>query len=175
MSEAPDLNSVLGQSGACPEIELNGKAWKIGHPTQKAKTTLNVLVVQRAANEITSLEGLLPPATTARMFDALTKSIGAKHYQTWHPGWLDTMGSQDGDILFLQSLIRVNHPEATEQDAFDLYANRLGQVKIAMALVMPPFLDLLEKEFPPQIPEAQRAELMGQFRKRYLLPQEPST
>lgn len=173
--EAPGLNAVLGQSGACPEISDNGKTWKIAHPTQQAKAILNVLIVQRASEEIETQGKNLPPGVSARMFDSLTKMVVAKHFHTWHPGWLEAVGSQDGDILFLLSLLKINHPTATEADAFTLYANCPGKVKIALAQVMPPFFDLLEPDFPPQVEASQRAELMEGLRKKYLLPPEPST
>lgn len=170
-----DINAALGQSGPCPEVVCNGKTWKIGHPTQVAKAELNRIVVATAAAAVEQNRSVLPPAMFQQMISDLTAKIGKRYYQTWHEGWIEIALGQDGDILFLLSLLRQNHPAATEADARMLYAECGDQLKVAMAQVMPVFFQVLEADYPSQLPASQRETLANALRMRFLTPVEPTS
>ncbi len=182
MSEnaAPNLNSVLGQSGACPEIELNGETWKIGHPTQQAKSILNLLIVANATAELTALRGVVDAQTYADSMREHSARVANGYYKTWRDGWLAAMGDKfRADAVFLQSLLRVNHPGATEKLARDLYEQKPDEVSMALLEIAPPFFEMLVKELPAKTTPEQRAECMKMLRdvilEKYQSPQGAST
>lgn len=140
---APGVQQILGNSGACPEIPLDGKVWRIGHPTQRAKAVLEELAAGRAVAEVRALKGVLPPDAYSEMFTELTKSIAAGDFKTWHPGWQRVTLGGGNSHLFLLSLLRECHPSATEADALRLAREAGEEVTAAMARVIPGFFDLL--------------------------------
>lgn len=162
--ESPTVTTMLGASGACPEVKLNGKTWRIGHPTQKAKAELETLAVQQAVAEVTALKGILPPDQYKEMFDSVRDAITAKHYKTWGDGWQRIVWGPMSAHLFLLSLIRENHQDATEDDAMALAGGAPEQVAAALAQVVPSFLLLLLSERKDVTPE-QREKIMGVARK----------
>ena len=162
-----DLNATLGESGACPEIVHNGKTWKVGYPTQKAKAILNNLVVAYASAEIQTASESLPPALYQQMLSDFTTKIGQRYYKTWHQGWIEIAMGQDGDILFLLSLVKLHQPNATENDARMLFEECGPMVQTAMAQVMPVFFQILEADYPSQLPKENRAQLRAAAENRF--------
>jgi hypothetical protein len=163
---------MLGASGACPEIRLNGKTWRVGHPTQRAKAALEVLAVAQAVAEIRELKGTLPPDAYAELFRELNTAIAAKHYKTWGDGWQRVVWGPQSAHLFLLSLLRENHPDATEEDALALAAGAAEEVAAALAVVVPPFVSLLlesRKDVPPE----QRKRVLGEVAARLAPKVEP--
>ncbi len=154
---ADGVNEVLGQSGPKPTITHNGKTWEIAHPTQKAKAHLVAIVTESAKASVRDLKPYTPPEEYAEMWDSVINKITARYFHTWHPGWMAAIGGQDGNVVLLLSLMRIAHPEATEADSRDLLTECPEEVAAAFAEVMPGFFDLLEKDFPPQVPKDQRA------------------
>ncbi len=157
---AETVGTVLGAAGACPEIELNGKVWKIGHPTQRAKAELEKLAVGTAVAEMMELKDVMPEASFKALFSELTDSIAAKHYRTWGPGWQRVVWGPQSTHLFLLSLLRECHPNASEDDARQLAAAEPEQVTAALLQVIPNFVSLLllsDKRITPE----QREKAMG--------------
>lgn len=140
---APGVQQILGSSGASPEIHLDGKAWKIGWPTQRAKAALEELAAAKAVAEVRALKGALPPDAYAEMFAELTASISAGDYRTWRAGWQRQIIGGGNSQLFLLSLLRENHPTATEADAVRLAREAAEEVAAALARVTPGFFDVL--------------------------------
>lgn len=170
-----DLNATLGASGPCPEISCAGKTWKIGHPTQEAKAELNRIVVAVASAALEANRSVLPPAVFSQMFSDFTAKVSKRYYQTWHEGWIEIALGQDGDVLFLLSLMRIHQTGATEADARTLYTEAAEQVGVAMAQVMPVFFQVLEADYPSQLPKEQRANLSGVLRARFLSQAAPTS
>ena len=164
-AESPAVTTMLGASGACPEIRLNGKVWKVGHPTQRAKATLETLAVAQAVAEATALKDVLPAEQYAQLFKQITDNIGAKHYKTWGDGWREIVWGPQSTHLFFLSLLRENHPDATEEDAQALMDGAAEQVAAALVQVIPPFVSLLLDARKGMTPE-QRRHVMGVVRER---------
>jgi hypothetical protein len=146
--DAPGVQTLLGAAGACPEIVHNGKTWRIGHPTQRAKAVLEELAVSKATAEIRALKGALPPDAYSELFAELAARISAGDYRTWGAGWQRVVFSPLNAHLFLLSLLRECHPAATEADAKELAAGEPEQVHVALLRVVPGFLSLLLEGLP---------------------------
>jgi len=144
----PGIGDVLGDSGALPEITCDGKTWKIGKPTQRAKDALEELIVADAVREITSLKEVIPGAAYKELWGDLRAAIANKEYRTWGPGWLAGLDAFDGDIKFLTSLLRERHDEATVADAKGLIEKNGDEVELALARVVPSFLYFLAESLP---------------------------
>lgn len=171
---ADGVNEVLGQSGPKPTITHNGKTWEIAHPTQKAKAHLVAIVTESAKASVRELKPYSPPEEYAEMWNAVIDKITGRYYQTWHPGWMAAMGGQDGNAFLLLSLLRIAHPDATEDNARELLNECPEEVAAAFAEVMPGFFDLLERDFPPQVPKDQRAIHMAAIKSVFQSPQRSS-
>lgn len=159
-AESPSVTTMLGAAGACPEIRHDGKTWKIGHPTQRAKACLEQLAVASAFDEVEALEATLPPQRYQKAYRELLASVAAREYKTWGPGWQRVVWGPMSAQLFLLSLLRENHPDATEDDALTLAGADPGRVSLALAQVIPSFLALLLSDRKDVTPE-QREKIMG--------------
>jgi hypothetical protein len=141
--DIPSVQTFLGAAGACPEIAFQGKTWKIGHPTQRAKAVLEELAVSKATSEIRALKGTLPADAYGELFSELTNRISSGDYRTWGPGWQRIVFSGNNAHLFLLSLLRECHKDATEAEARALALGEPEQVQAALVRVVPGFLSLL--------------------------------
>lgn len=150
-----DGNSFLGAAGGSPEIPFNNKIWKIGHPTQRAKETLERLAVAKATAEIMALKGAVDAQAYAELFESHKRDITSGSYRTWGDGWQRVTFAPQNAQLFLLSLLRENHPEATELDAKTLALGAREEVEIALAQVVPGFFSMLLEEMP--LPPEQKA------------------
>jgi hypothetical protein len=146
--ETPSIGVMLGAAGGCPEVEFKGKTWKVGHPTQTTKATLERLVVAKATREITALKQDLPPNEYAEMFEGHRKAVSAGKFKTWSEDWQAIAFAPENLHFILLSLLRENHPEASERDAKDLFTSAKEDVEIALAQVVPDFFTLLYREHP---------------------------
>lgn len=139
----PSVQNTLGAAGACPEIPLDGRVWRVGHPTQRAKAALEEFAAAAAVNEALALKGVLPPAAYQELFAATARDVQAKAFRTWGPGWQRVVFDPLNSHLFLWSLLRENHPDATEADARRLMAAEPDRVSLALARVVPDFFRML--------------------------------
>lgn len=152
---APTLGQVLGQSGGCPEVvERGGKRWKIGWPVAAAKVCLERLVAAAAFEEIRSMKEDLSAQAYSELFEGHRADIQARKYQTFGEGWDRVMGRSDGSggELFLLSLMRTEHPEATIDDAKRLKLLYDDQLTLALDEVAPAFFQVLaeDEKVPPE-------------------------
>lgn len=155
----PSVTDMLGSAGACPEIKHNGKTWRVGHPTQRAKATLEVLAADVAIAEVEALEATMDPKRYAKAYKHVMTSVQSREYRTWGEGWQKVVWGPMSSHLFLFSLIRENHPDATEANVIELMQTEPTQVARALAQVVPPFVRLLLSER-RDIPPKQREELL---------------
>lgn len=155
------IQNLLGDAGACPEISWNGKVWRIGHPTQRAKAVLEELVAAKAIGEVTALKTALPPETYAEVFQGVLDRVSGGEFRTFGRGWVNLTTGGTGAVLFLLSLLRERHPDATESDAIGLAADRGDEVQGALGRVIPSFFELLleTSAIPAQQKQAVRAAL----------------
>lgn len=151
----PGVGEFLGDAGALPEIVCGGARWRIGFPTQAARAALEELAVSQAIDEVYALERVTPPDRFKRLEDKLNKAVAARHYRTWGPGWVESIQGADGHALFVCSLLRERHPDATPDDARRLMAERPEELRLALVRVLPDFFALLVESL-PGLPTDQR-------------------
>ena len=155
--QAPTLGQTLGQAGGCPEVvEKSGRRWRIGHPTQAAKRLLEGLVGAAAFEEVREQKEFLSATAYKEMFDGHRADVQAGKYRTFGEGWDAVMGLPDGSggELFLLSLLRTEHPEATIDDAKRLKLFHDDQLTLALDEVSPAFFQVLAED--EKVPPAAR-------------------
>lgn len=135
--------SSLGSAGACPEIVFQGKTWRIGHPTQRAKSALEELATAKAVAEVRALKTIVPADAYGELFSELATRVSAGDYRTWGAGWQRIIFTPANAYMFLLSLLRERHPDATEADAQALASNCREEVELALARVVPDFFTML--------------------------------
>lgn len=154
---ADGVGPALGGAGApCPEITFVGKTWKVGWPTQDARLWMELLVAQRAEDQLEERRRTLAPEKYAEKADKLDRQISAGKHRVQGELWLDAAGGPDAMPLFLCSLLKEHHPKATLADARVLWGACTRQVRRAMALVLPPFLPILFERVPAEQEEKDR-------------------
>jgi hypothetical protein len=100
-------------------------------------------MASKATAEVRALKGVLPADAYSELFAELANRISAGDYRTWGPGWQRIVFGGTNAHLFLLSLLRENHKEATEADAKALALGEPEQVQLALVRVVPGFLSLL--------------------------------
>lgn len=145
---ATGISPVLGAAGPCPTVVHQGKTWTVGHPTQKAKAWLEKLVAASALETVNELKDVLPSDEWAAEKAKVDKQIFAKQHRTWGPLWTTVTSGEDGDAIFLLSLLKLHHPEATMADARELHLNANQDVGLAFAEVLPSFFTILTETYP---------------------------
>ena len=169
---APSVQTMLGAAGACPEIPLAGELWRVGHPTQRAKAVLEELAAAKAVAEVRALKGVVPADAYQEAFAETVAQVQAGAFRTWGAGWQKIVLSGGNAHLFLLSLLRENHPRATEDDARALAAGEPELVAAALARVVPGFFSLLLAGLP--LTADQRAGVAAAMAAAFPAPPPPS-
>lgn len=156
---------ALGDAGPCPEIRSGNKTWTVGHPTQAAKAELERIVVQVAIQNLDELRAVLPRARWAERAAALDAKIEGGHWKTHGSLWTAVNSGPLSQPLFLLSLLRKNHPDATVADAQALWLGEPRQAKHALAMVVPGFFAILAESapMPPEDRPAFVAQSVAEF------------
>ncbi len=146
---APGVGPALGGAGSpCPEVPLGSKKWKVGWPTQEAKARHELLVAQFHEESLDARRGIYAPAKFARKQRELELQLGAGEHCVGGDLWLAVADGPAWNVVLLTSLLREHHPEATFDDARALWRTEPRKVRIALALVIPPFVEVLLTEAP---------------------------
>jgi hypothetical protein len=160
------IGAALGVGGAYSTITHAGKVWTLGKPTQKAKHELELLVVQVAQNNIDDLKSVLSPQRYEAKCAKLDGEIEAGNYKTWGSLWLAVNASPLGQPLFLASLLKEKHQEATLADAQAMWRDEPRQVYRAMRITVPDFFTVLTESLP--LSPAQRARMKVEQEKSFM-------
>lgn len=146
--------------GDCPRITVDGIEWKVGWPTKRAKKRLEQMVAGKAITEVDSLKDMLSAELYRKKSDDVLSLVTAGEHRVGGQLWNRVMASESGATLYLLSLLRENHPDATEEQTYRLMLHSPEQVRVAIALVTPNFYRLIgeEKGLTPD----QQAQLMKQ-------------
>jgi len=137
--------------GVPAEVEHDGKVYKLGPATQKAKGILEELLAGIAIRNVTSLRNVLSPAEYQPAYDAIVKSVGSGEYRTGKPGWVSVLNSEAGAVAFTLSLFRVNHPNMTADECSALAESKPDEVNAAVARVAPGFFTMAFPKAPPEM------------------------
>lgn len=150
MSDVPNvgIGAALGDAGAAPVVVLDGKTWTIGYPTQRAKSELEMLVVQVAQQNLEDLKAVLKPVQFATLRGELDEKLLARVWQTWGELWSAVTNGPLGFPLFLLSLAKPFHPEMTVAIAETLWQRANPACRLALKVVVPDFFNMLTSFLP---------------------------
>jgi hypothetical protein len=140
--------AALGAAVAPPEVVAAGKAWKVGHPTQEAKAELEKLVVQVAEKNLADLRGVVSDRKFAALEAKLDDAILSRQWQTWGALWTEVCNGPLSFPLFILSLMKPHHPQASVADAEALWVNENRACRNALVVVLPGFFDHLAASLP---------------------------
>lgn len=135
---APGVTHLTAGPG--PTIVCDGKTWRVGFAKQKAKALLENLFREHALRFSRENE------TPAEYQETKDMARGG-HYRTFAPGWNAMLGTPDGTVLYLLSLLQHNHPEATFADAARMFSMAPDEVDNALVEVSPNFFKLAAREW----------------------------
>lgn len=146
--KAEGVGPVLGDAGPAPSFDWDGRTWTLGHPVQRAKAELERLVRQYVCAELEEMRGVWPEPKFAAKEAELDERIYGGQCKTWGGLWLAATDGPDGNALFLLSLLRGRHPEATLDDARVMWNASPRPLRHAFAEVIPGFFGHLLRFLP---------------------------
>lgn len=147
----------MGAARVCPEIEWNGKQWKIGFPTESCRKEIERLIVAQASGEIMALKGIVPDAEFEAHMAGFRESLIAGEYKAPLGRCFKKAFDNDMVLVFL-AMVRQKHPEATKTDAIGIMRDCKEAAKLAIVQVMPDFFAVLLAV--PEIPADQQKVLL---------------
>jgi hypothetical protein len=156
------VGAELGSAAPCPTITYKEKVWQVGWPTQRARAQMEGLVIEAARRNLASLKEFLPPDEYQRQEAELRAAIFSGQWKTGGDLWQTVVQGRDSNTVFLLSLLREKHPEATWDVAEGMWADAPEAALEAFARVVPNFLPLLVEKAPGKTP-AEKKELSAQF------------
>lgn len=171
-NETVPVQTALGEAGACPKIEWQGKTYTVGHPTQKAKALFEDGIVESEKRGLDSL--LARRLITAAKYDERLESLGKKIDRREHAAggalWMQYAVGSDaesgaGTMLFFWSLIAQHHDGFTLDDCRQMAEESAASVKLALRRVVPAFFQAVGEvlRLPPEAMEALRAAVAAQL------------
>lgn len=149
--------AALGDAVPPPEVTFAGKAWKIGHPTQRAKAELEKLVVEVSEQAMADLKGVISAAKYKAREERLDALVFSRQWQTWGTLWSEVINGPLSFPLFLLSLLRPHHPAATVKDAESLWLGANRPCRNALVMVLPGFFALLTATLPGEAEDQREA------------------
>lgn len=170
---APDdtpaaVGDALGAAGACPAIDFNGKAYRLGHPTQQAKARFEQAVVDaELSNFRTQLaRGFVTQAEYDEKIDRLGGQCDRREHAVGGPLWLKyTVGREvmAGWQLHVWSLFAENHGDITPADVRAMMADDPAALRLLVRRTVPPFFEWVggALKLPPEKVAALLAQVMA--------------
>lgn len=168
--------AALGAATGPVDVVHDGKTWRIGHPTQRAKAELEKLVVAVSEQSLADLKDVLTAARYAAKEKRLDELVYARQWQTWGELWSQVVNGPLSFPLFLLSLMKAHHETATVQDAEALWLGANRACRTALTMVLPGFFKLLVGALPADqeerrvTAEAVAAELLEALQKPLIAP-----
>lgn len=159
----PSITQILGANGACPVLVHEGKTWSVGHPTQRSKSELELLVVAYAKENVERLK-TIDDALYAQESTQLSRLVRSGAYKTWGALWQEAWDGPDRIPLMLTSMVRVKHAEFTFSLGREIWLSQTENVVDALAIVLPDFFLTLLAEMPgtPATRAAQHAAMVAE-------------
>jgi len=151
---AASVSQMLGDAGACPTVTLGEKVWEVGWPTQRAKTTLEQLVIQVAKANVAELKDVLSDAELRAEESAISSAIRGGHHKTRGELWNAVCSGPESVAVFFCAMLRERQPKATVEDAKALIRENPREVMDAMTQVAPDFFRHVLRDQPREEVEA---------------------
>lgn len=140
---APSVQQLVGSPG--PTVEIAGengkpKIWRLGFNDQNAKGALEELIrAHFIRRELPNKRALGGEDGENYWRSEVRPLLDSGYYDTFGPGWLATLKSSDGVLLFLQSLLVKFQPDITAAQTQEIFAAEPEQVMAAVEVVAPDF------------------------------------
>lgn len=147
----PAEGDILGGSAAPFPVEHAGRTWLVGAPTVGARDALNKFVVDHAMRAARKSDTDVPGLGA---FAEFRSDHAQRKYRPGGTKWREWVTGEDGNALFLASLLYQHHPkEASVELAEELIREQPDAVAVALAEVTPDFFALLaaDKRLPPEL------------------------
>lgn len=139
--DAPALSDILGAAGGAFPVEHAGRTWRVGAPTLRARDVFHKLLVAAALKAAQESDLDIPGLGTLKQFR------DDHHQKKYRPGaekWREWAEGEEGNALFLASLLYQHHPaEASVELAKQMIEESPDAVAVALGEVLPGFFDLL--------------------------------
>jgi hypothetical protein len=150
MEKTPDagVGPAIGDAGPCPTVTYLGKTYQLGHPTQRAKAALELLVIEVAQKNIDDAKPVIGAKKHEAKCAALDDDVIAGAYRTGGTLWSKLNNGPYGQALFLTSLLRERHPDLSFDVGLAIWRNEPRQVQRGLAVVIPDFFALLAADLP---------------------------
>lgn len=153
----PSAADLLGAAADPPAVVDGPTAWKVGHPTQRAKARLEDMTAAVAVRETLALKPHLSADEFAPLWADVQADIRNREYRVGGRRWLEAVRSPGWAVLLLTALVREHHPDATEDDVRGLMDREPEQVQAAVARVLPDFFRGVGRQL--RLTPAQTADL----------------
>ncbi len=163
-TQAAGIGPILGAAGACPTITHKGKEWSVGWPTQKAKTELEMLVINTVKKNLDDAKIAYTPAEFEEEKAILRSLIRGGQFKTWGTLWKDVCQGTEQFPLYIYCLVKTKHPEFTYAMMSEIWNEQPEDCLDAFSVVMPDFFMILVSGLPNILglsPAEIRAEMMG--------------
>lgn len=135
---APSVQMLVSSPG--PGFDALGKKWRLGFNDQNAKGALEELIREHVIRRELPVKKRLGPELGDMYWRSEVAPLLAEgYYSTFGPGWLATLKSPDGVILFVQSLLMKNHPDASAELVQEMLGDAPEQMMAAVEVVAPDF------------------------------------
>ncbi len=153
--EAPSVGDHLGNAGALPTVNFRGRKLKVGYPVESTYTKIELKIAELAYAEAVSLQKVIPGI----MADMMNKVTG-RYHRALGPWWNDAFNKPlNASSLILWACISDQHPEFTWEDTVQVLKESREEAKFALAIVTPPFLELVAAATPMTVAELSTGEL----------------
>lgn len=144
-------------AGPGPTFGALGKTWRLGFNDQDAKAALEELfrafVIRREDATARSLG-----ASGDDYWDKRVQpKLDAGHWTTFQPGWVAMMRTQEGIVMFVQSLLLKNHPDVSAAETLRLFADSPRQLTAAVEVIAPDFFAAVAVQMGANPSEARKA------------------
>jgi hypothetical protein len=116
MNSPDSFIAALGNQGALPDFEFEGKTYKVSHPDQKSKARLELLIKKAEYKLLNDMKELMDDNEFSVAKSVLESKLQSGHYVAGSgSGYLEYMSGPKlpmGFKLYILSLLKEHQPEA---------------------------------------------------------------
>ncbi len=153
-ADAPSMGDHCGNAGALPTIKSGGKVWGVAYPTPATITKIEMRLAECAYAEAMGLQKLIPGIVP----DALSK-IQMRYHRALGPWWNAAFNKpMEGQALMVWACCSDLDKAFAWEDAIQALKESRSEVKFALAIVTPPFYELIAAITPMTAAELAGAE-----------------
>ncbi len=141
---APTIQQMTGRVG--PTVTVGSKVYRFGFNDQDAKARLEELIRSHVVREGLRMKRVLGGQDGEDHYTAVVDRLDAGYYGTLSPGWVKTLASETGTLLFVLSLLQEHHPQMTAEDARAVWVAEPEQCQAALRVIAPDFFRAVARQ-----------------------------